>query len=81
MVVIDQTVGFMGGLDLCFGRMDNPKHLLFDEDYEKTREGTEIVEFWPGIDFSNSRVKDFFNVKQYQLCLLPDKRGCKKMPW
>lgn len=22
MVVIDQSVGFMGGLDICFGRMD-----------------------------------------------------------
>lgn len=30
MVVIDNNVGFMGGLDLCFGRMDTQKHYLFE---------------------------------------------------
>ena len=34
LVVIDQQWGFMGGLDLCFGRMDNPDHRLFDMPYE-----------------------------------------------
>lgn len=53
MVLIDNTVAYMGGLDICFGRMDNQKHLLHDND-EK--------EFWPGIDYSNSRIKDFVNV-------------------
>lgn len=23
MVIIDQKIGFMGGLDICYGRMDN----------------------------------------------------------
>ena len=31
IVIIDQKIGFMGGLDLCFGRMDNKKHFIFDE--------------------------------------------------
>jgi phospholipase D1/2 len=30
MVLIDQKIGFMGGLDLCFGRWDTNEHLLFD---------------------------------------------------
>ncbi len=63
MVVIDQKVGFLGGLDLCYGRMDNGHHLLFDECHEKTKDLADKQEFWPGIDYSNSRCKDFFNVK------------------
>jgi len=30
MVIIDQRVAFMGGLDLCYGRWDTQKHLLND---------------------------------------------------
>jgi len=30
MIVIDHEVAFMGGLDLCFGRMDSPEHNLQD---------------------------------------------------
>jgi len=29
-VIIDQSVGFMGGIDLCFGRWDDDHHRLFD---------------------------------------------------
>jgi phospholipase D1/2 len=54
----------MGGLDICFGRMDNPDHFIFDMHYENTRLNDEIIEYWPGIDYSNSRVKDFINVKE-----------------
>jgi len=31
MCVIDETVAFMGGLDLCFGRWDTPAHVLVDD--------------------------------------------------
>ena len=30
VVCIDQEVAFLGGLDLCYGRMDNSNHLLVD---------------------------------------------------
>jgi phospholipase D1/2 len=30
MVIIDQKIGFLGGLDICYGRMDNNKHKLTD---------------------------------------------------
>lgn len=42
MVVIDQQIGFMGGLDLCFGRMDNKEHHLYDLDYEYTHAANEV---------------------------------------
>jgi phospholipase D1/2 len=78
LVVIDQTWGFMGGLDLCFGRMDNEHHRLFDQEAENS-DG--LQEFWPGIDYSNSRVRDFFSVKKYEVTLLDNKRSSPKMPW
>ena len=31
MVIIDQTVAFLGGLDLCYGRWDTQRHFLFDK--------------------------------------------------
>uniref|UniRef100_H2Z4U4 Phospholipase n=1 Tax=Ciona savignyi TaxID=51511 RepID=H2Z4U4_CIOSA len=30
IVVVDQTVAFIGGIDLCYGRWDDQKHLLTD---------------------------------------------------
>ena len=32
LCVIDESVAFMGGIDLCFGRWDTPQHVLADED-------------------------------------------------
>lgn len=31
LCVIDETIAFMGGLDLCFGRYDTPAHVLVDD--------------------------------------------------
>lgn len=31
MCVVDETIAFMGGLDLCFGRWDTPAHVLTDD--------------------------------------------------
>ncbi|CAK62572.1 unnamed protein product (macronuclear) [Paramecium tetraurelia] len=71
MVVIDQKIGFMGGLDLCFGRWDTQKHPLF--------EVHPFEQLWPQIDFSNSRVRDFFDVRNYEATLL--KENEPRMPW
>ena len=30
MVIIDQSLAFMGGIDLCFGRWDDDLHRLVD---------------------------------------------------
>ncbi len=59
MVVIDQQAGFLGGLDLCYGRMDNQSHRLAEceETFDNHR-------FWPGIDYSNVRIKDFANIQK-----------------
>jgi len=56
MVVVDQHIGFLGGLDLCYGRMDSNAHNLTDPG---TKHGDEELFWWPGIDYSNVRIKDF----------------------
>jgi phosphatidylserine/phosphatidylglycerophosphate/cardiolipin synthase-like enzyme len=30
MIVIDQKIGFMGGLDLGYGRLDSKQHFITD---------------------------------------------------
>ncbi|KAF8908954.1 hypothetical protein CPB84DRAFT_1813208 [Gymnopilus junonius] len=57
LCVIDQTIAFMGGLDLCFGRWDTPQHVLTDD-----TAGTDRSEIWPGKDYSNPRMSDFYNL-------------------
>jgi len=69
-VIIDRKVAFMGGLDLCFGRWDTPKHHLFDL-HGRT---------WPGIDYSNPRIQDFSKVDQWQRDQL-DRNANPRMPW
>mmetsp|Transcript_2054 Transcript_2054/g.4697 ORF Transcript_2054/g.4697 Transcript_2054/m.4697 type:complete len:1014 (-) Transcript_2054:733-3774(-) len=71
IVVIDQEVAFMGGLDLCYGRFDNPEHLLID---------TGPTYYWNGIDYSNSRVADFTNVEDWETTLI-DRNSVPRMPW
>ena len=39
MVVIDQKIGFMGGLDICYGRWDTPDHRLVEEREEGLWDG------------------------------------------
>jgi len=76
IVVIDQKCGFLGGLDLCYGRMDNKHHNLHDPNYlEKNDE-----EFFPGIDYTNSRICDFFSVREYEKARI-SKDSVPRMPW
>ncbi|CAK57722.1 unnamed protein product (macronuclear) [Paramecium tetraurelia] len=71
IVVVDGSVGFMGGLDLCFGRMDTQQHLLTDLDVRK--------QFWPGIDYANNRMKDFESVHKSGESQI--NRSDPRMPW
>mmetsp|Transcript_35989 Transcript_35989/g.6466 ORF Transcript_35989/g.6466 Transcript_35989/m.6466 type:complete len:96 (+) Transcript_35989:185-472(+) len=52
MVCIDFKTAFMGGLDLCYGRMDTCEHFLHDVRQR----------FWNGIDYSNVRIKDYAGI-------------------
>ncbi|RIA88545.1 hypothetical protein C1645_725863 [Glomus cerebriforme] len=82
MVVIDSQIAFIGGLDLCFGRYDTHTHEMADfyPDEIKDDEIERLRTIWPGLDYSNPRVKDFVNVADYSNEII-DKKQTPRMPW
>lgn len=89
MCVIDETIGFMGGLDLCFGRWDTPGHVLIDDgpNYAdspdaKTLGQQELArsQIWPGKDYSNQRVLDFHTL-QKPFEDMYDRSKVPRQPW
>lgn len=90
LCIIDQTVAFVGGIDLCYGRYDTPDHVLIDdsrinfdtldEQYPPTAEDFVLFQTFPGKDYSNPRVKDFFDLdKPYES--MYDRDSVPRMPW
>jgi len=74
MIAIDYETVFMGGIDLCFGRMDTQKHPLID------LPNTKGEVFFPGQDYNNVRIADFSKVDNPEFCLL-DRESQPRMPW
>ncbi|KAK2465203.1 hypothetical protein APHAL10511_002557 [Amanita phalloides] len=74
LCVIDQTIAFMGGIDLCFGRWDTPQHVLTD-DGSSTQS-----RIWPGKDYSNPRSRDFYDLHK-PLEDMYDRSKTPRMPW
>jgi phospholipase D1/2 len=83
--VIDHTVAFVGGVDLCFGRWDTPQHTLVDDKdpgFEQTEgpKDADHCQLWPGKDYSNPRVQDFYALnKPYEE--MYDRQKTARMPW
>ncbi|ORX49426.1 phospholipase D/nuclease [Hesseltinella vesiculosa] len=75
IVVVDNKLAFIGGLDLCWGRYDSSNHDVIDA----PAEGVDY-EIFPGQDYSNPRVKDFQNVADYTQTLV-DRKVTPRMPW
>ena len=61
LVIIDQMIGYVGGLDLCWGRYDTNDHPI----YEPPAPGDNPEYHFPGIDYSNARIRDFEKVYDY----------------
>jgi phospholipase D1/2 len=86
LVVVDNMMAFVGGVDLCFGRWDDPCHSLTDDkltgfelDQDVPRD-SEHCQVWPGKDYSNPRVQDFYNLdKPYEE--MYDRTKVPRMPW
>lgn len=74
-LVIDYSLAFIGGLDLCFGRWDAKQHILAD--VHPT--GVENTIF-PGQDYNNNRIMDFQNVEDWKSNEL-SKPDYARMPW
>ncbi|GJN89825.1 hypothetical protein Rhopal_002814-T1 [Rhodotorula paludigena] len=90
MCVIDETIGFMGGLDLCFGRWDTPGHVLTDEGPNLFKDGINPrhvspedaakSQIWPGKDYSNQRVLDFHTLTKPEEDMY-DRSKVPRQPW
>jgi phospholipase D1/2 len=85
ILVVDHMIAFVGGIDLCFGRWDTPQHAVGDDKPSGFEEGSakcdpNNFQLWPGKDYSNPRVQDFFNLdKPYED--MYDREKVPRMPW
>ncbi|KAF9183420.1 Phospholipase D1 [Haplosporangium sp. Z 767] len=74
LIVVDNMIAFIGGLDLCFGRWDTPEHTLVD--FKDGEDGP----CWPGQDYSNPRIKDFSDLSKPDVDMI-DRSENPRMPW
>lgn len=86
--IVDHYIAFCGGIDLCFGRWDTPQHLLSDDkptgfepdEVQNIPRDAEHVQMFPGKDYSNPRVQDFFRLDMpYEE--MYDRSKTPRMPW
>ena len=59
LVIIDQKIAFVGGLDLCWGRYDTNQHPIVEEE-NKTH-----IYYYPGSDYINERQVDLHDVDKF----------------
>ncbi|KAK3935890.1 phospholipase D1 [Diplogelasinospora grovesii] len=83
--IVDHDVAFVGGIDLCFGRWDCPQHPVADDKPTGFEAGdnpkdAEHCQLFPGKDYSNPRVQDFFRLNEpYEE--MYDRGRVPRMPW
>ena len=59
LVIIDQKIAFVGGLDLCWGRYDTNNHPIVEE------ENDSHTYYYPGSDYINERQVDLHEVEKF----------------
>ncbi|CAE7693174.1 PLD2 [Symbiodinium sp. CCMP2592] len=69
VVVVDQQLAIVGGLDLCIGRYDDWRHLIFDAEEE----------VWKNQDYYNPRIKDVTDGRLQKDQL--DRKRQARLPW
>jgi phospholipase D1/2 len=85
LCIVDHTLAFVGGIDLCFGRWDTPQHTLEDDKptgFEPSDQPKDAdhCQLWPGKDYSNPRIQDFYGLnKPYEE--MYNRQQKPRMPW
>ncbi|RXK34159.1 hypothetical protein BBD39_06110 [Arsenophonus endosymbiont of Bemisia tabaci Asia II 3] len=75
LCLVDGSIAFMGGLDLCYGRWDTHQHSIADA---HPGDLDQIV--FPGQDYNNARIMDFQDVQHWQNNKL-DRKFNSRMGW
>lgn len=70
MCIVDKGKVFMGGLDLCWNRMDGNNHPLFNNADET---------MFPAVDYGNPLCKDIVKGREYKTSMI--KQTEARMPW
>lgn len=70
LVIIDEKIGFLGGIDLCYGRFDNSNHYLFDK-----------FNMFPGLDYNNPRIHELSRREVSERKTSLNLRKQPRMPW
>ena len=74
LVIIDQKIAFVGGLDLCWGRYDTNFHPIVEEENKKNSY------YYPGSDYVNERQVDLHEVEKYYKEQI-DRKEKPRMAW
>jgi len=74
LVIIDQKMAFVGGLDLCYGRYDTNDHPIVEEENENH------TYYYPGCDYANERKVDFHELDKFYKEQL-DRNSLPRMAW
>ena len=74
LVIIDQKIAFVGGLDLCWGRYDTGKHPIVEE------ENSSHTYYYPGSDYINERQVDLHEVDKFYIEQL-NRNKLPRMAW
>uniref|UniRef100_A0A8D2LN88 phospholipase D n=1 Tax=Varanus komodoensis TaxID=61221 RepID=A0A8D2LN88_VARKO len=89
LVVIDQSIAFVGGIDLAYGRWDDNEHRLTDVGSAKRMPATKSesavnlsgeTRFWHGKDYCNFVFKDWVQLDKPFADFI-DRYTTPRMPW
>uniref|UniRef100_A0A4W5JSW7 Phospholipase n=1 Tax=Hucho hucho TaxID=62062 RepID=A0A4W5JSW7_9TELE len=80
IIIIDQSVAFVGGIDLAYGRWDDREHRLTDMGSVTLGELVGDTRFWHGKDYCNFVYKDWIQLdKPFDDFI--DRHTHPRMPW